>query len=163
LSPTIDVTDVVHFFSYETGVSIELPVGFEEQFEDHGVAGYVDDPEDEDAGPVTARVIIQVVGAIESGSPDTAEAAVAGLAQGFAGQGGEVIGRRQELIDDDPTETVIQLRTDETLGGALVVHQTAAATGGHLLSITALAAAADRATAVPAYDRAIRSMRFISL
>jgi hypothetical protein len=163
-----DLPDVIHFYSYETGVSIELPIGFEEQFEESGVVAYVDEPDDDDddATPL-ARVLVQVVGEVTpdrgSSAATAAESAAAGLAKGFAGQGGEVISTRSEVIDEVPTSTTVLHRNDPTLGGEMLFHQTAAVSGGKLLSISAVAPDAHRAEFLPAFDAAIRSIRFVAL
>jgi hypothetical protein len=162
-----DLPDVIHFYSYETGVSIELPVGFEEQFEETGVAAYVDEPDDDDDASPVARVLVQVVGDVTpdrgASAASAAESAAAGLASGFAAQGGEVISSRSEVIDEVPTATTVLHRNDPTLGGEMLFHQTAAVSAGKLLSISAVAPDAQRAQFLPAFDAAIRSIRFVAL
>lgn len=153
--------DVIHFYSYETGVSFELPVGFEEESEQPGAVTYVDEPEDDPAG--TARVLVQVIGPIEATGPGAAENAAAGLAKGFAAQGGEVIATRTEVIDEVPTATTVSRRDDAKLGQRMLFHQTAAVSAGQLLSISAVAPDAQESFYLPAFDDAIRSMRFVAL
>ena len=162
MSATADtLSDVIHFYSYETGVSIELPVGFEEQSEQHHSVAYVDDPDD-DSTPA-ARVLVQVVAELDADDAAAAQSAVDGLAHGFAAQGGEVLATRTETIDEVPTTTTLTRRTDPKLGGEWIFHQTAAAAEGRLISISALAPSADQARRLPEFDAAIRSIRFVQL
>jgi hypothetical protein len=156
-----EVPDVVHFYSYQTGVSFELPVGFEEGPEEPGQIGYVDEPEDGEGIP--ARVLVQVIGPVEASGPGAAENAATGLAKGFAAQGGQVIASRTEVIDEAPTATTVLRRDDPQLGGSMLLHQTAAVSHGRLLSISAVAPDAQQAHYLPAFDAAIRSIRFVAL
>jgi hypothetical protein len=155
------VPDVIHFYSYETGVSFELPVGFEEDSERPGLAAYVDDQDD--APGASPRVLVQVVGQFEAGPNGTAEQAAAALAKGFAAQGGEVIASRTEVIDEAPTATMVIRRDDPKLGGQTIFHQTAAVSHGKLFSISGIAPSDRQADYVPAFDAAIRSIRFVAL
>jgi hypothetical protein len=144
--------EVVHFFSYATGVSLELPVGFELVDESDGSASYADRPEGE--GPITEStpvVRVRLVGEVEG--PVEADA-VRGLADGFAAAGGEQISRTRHEIDECPAVTVV------SRDGGRVLHQTAVVADGRLLSIVAVAPGEQM---LPVYDTALESIRFIAL
>jgi hypothetical protein len=147
------VTDpgVVHFFSYVTGVSFELPVGFEFVGEDDVSASYADRADD---GPITDEtpvVRIRVVGEIEG---DGGLDAVGGLAEGFDSAQRETITRREHEIDESPAITVV------SRDGGRVLQQTAVAADGRLLSIIGAAPSDDL---LPVFDAALDSIRFIAL
>jgi hypothetical protein len=140
---------VVHFYSYATGVSLELPVGFEAVGEDDVSAEYADRADD---GPVTSDtpvVRIRVVGDIDD---DAGAAAALDLAEGFAAPGS--IARHDRVIDGFPAVTVV------SRDGARSLHQTAVAADGRLLSVIAVTSDAGL---LPAYDAAVDSIRFIRL
>jgi hypothetical protein len=140
---------VVHFYSYATGVSLELPVGFEFVGEDEVSAEYADRADD---GPVTSdtpTVRIRVVGDIDD---DGGPAAALELAEGFAASGS--IARHDRVIDGFPAFTVV------SRDGARFLHQTAVAADGRLLSV--IAVGSDDGL-LPAYDAAVDSIRFIRL
>lgn len=142
---------VIAFYSYVTGVSIELPVGFEFNGEDDGCVSYVDRADD---GPVTAAtpvVQIRVVGDLEDGD---GRDFVRGLADGFAAADHAVLSRREREIDECPAATVVSRDGDR------VLHQTAVDADGRLLSIVA---AAPGETLLPVFEAALDSIRFIAL
>lgn len=144
--------DVVHFYSYATGVSLELPVGFEFAGEDDASAGYVDASGDvpADSDP---RVQVRSVARIEGAEP---QQAVHALADGFAAVGGELLERRDRQVDDEPGCTVVLRRADD----GRYVHTTAAADGDRLVTVTAIAPTPDL---LPRFDAAIDSIRFVPL
>jgi hypothetical protein len=145
--------DVVHFYSYVTGVSIELPAGFEFAGETEESAVYAD-LDDAPPGERTPQFRIQVVGTLND--PADAYDAVVGLADGFAAMDGTVLTRVDRVVDEEPTATVVLRRA----GDGLLLHLTAAAGGRRLLSM--VATALDESL-LPAYDAAIESIRFIEL
>jgi hypothetical protein len=141
---------LVHFFSYVTGVSLELPVGFEFVGEDDASASYADRADD---GPVTARtpiVRIRVVGEFEG----DAASAVRGLADGFDAADRDTVWRRDREIDGCPAVTVL------SRDNGRVLHQSAVIADGRLLSIIA---AAPNDDLVPVFDATLDSIRFIAL
>ncbi len=142
---------VVHFFSYATGVSLELPVGFELVAEDEQSATYADRPEDGPATATTPTVRIRVVGTLED---DDGRAAVRGLADGFAATGLATISRQDREIDECPAATVV------SRDGGRILQQTAVAADARVLSIIAVAATEEQ---LPAYDAALDSIRFIAI
>ncbi|MEO6886488.1 MAG: hypothetical protein ABI232_09420 [Jatrophihabitantaceae bacterium] len=142
---------VIAFYSYATGVSIELPVGFEFNGEDEVCATYVDRADD---GPVTAAtpvVRIRVVGEIEDGG---GRDVVRDLADGFAAADHQTLSRRDREIDECHAVTVVSEQAGR------VLHQTAVDADGRLLSIIAAAPSQDL---LPSFDAAIDSIRFIAL
>ncbi|WP_372729289.1 hypothetical protein [Nocardioides sp.] len=149
--------DLVHFFSYRTGVSIELPVGFESVTEDESSVTYAVLDEDGAAGPRDPQMHLQVVGEFEEDATDADRtAAVRALADGFAGVDGELLGRADRLVDEEPTATVTLRRPDADL----LLHLTAAAHGSRLLSIVA---STSEEAMLSSYDDAVASIRFIDL
>jgi hypothetical protein len=115
---------VVAFYSYATGVSLELPVGFEFDAEDSSSVTYLDADRDD------ARVQVRVVGAIDSPDP---KAAAAALADAFTKVGNEVLARRDTVADQLPAFTVLTRRPDRWL-----LHQTVLAADGRLLTIVGM-------------------------
>ncbi len=135
---------VVHFSSWATGVSFELPVGFEAAGSDATSARY------QDGGRV---VQVEVVGAVDAGA---AAAAVHALADGFAATG-ELLDRGERTVDDSPATTVV------TLVDGRLRHQTAVAADGRLLSIVGTGPGDDADALRPLFDTAVESVRIIAL
>jgi hypothetical protein len=142
---------VVHFFSYVTGVSLELPVGFEFVGEDDASASYADRADDGPITDATPVVRMRVVGEIEE---DGGVDAVRGLADGFDSAQRETITRREREIDECPAITVV------SRDAGRVLHQTAVVADGRLLSIIGAAPSDDL---LPVFDAAVDSIRFIAL
>jgi hypothetical protein len=140
--------DVVAFYSYATGVSLELPIGFEVDDEDEWSATYVDADRGE------ARVQVRVVGALDSDAPASAAKS---LADAFARVGNHVVGRRELTVDQTPAFTVVTRRDDDW-----VLHQTALAADGRLITIVGLLPP-DEADLPGELDTAIESVRVIVL
>ncbi len=138
---------VVHFYSYATGVSLELPVGFEADGEDDTSARYRDD----DGTPEPPLVQVRVVGEYPAGQD---VGAVRALADGFA-ERAELISRQERSVDDCPAETVV------SGSGSRVQHQTVLAADGRLITVVCVAAQSPDRRA--AFDAAIDSIRVIPL
>jgi hypothetical protein len=136
---------VVHFYSYATGISIELPVGFESDGADGTSARYRDGD---------ALVQVRVVGEVPAGSDG--QAAVRELADGFAARGG-VLTRRDRSVDDCPAATVV------TRSAGRAEHQTVLAADGRLLTVVGVAPEPDVDALLAAYDTAVDSVRVIPL
>jgi hypothetical protein len=142
---------LIHFYSYVTGVSLELPVGFEFAGEDDASATYVDRVDDGPITPDTPVVRIQVVGEIEH---DAGPDAMRELADGFAAADRETISRQEREIDGSPAVTVV------SRDAGRVLHQTVVADDNRLLSIIAAAPGDDL---LAMFDAAVESIRFIAL
>ena len=158
--------DRVHFFSYATGVSIELPVGFTVGAERPGAVTYVR----RDDETVVAVVMITVV----SGAPSGGAAL---LVDGMAAAG-QSQGRTVREIDDERVE-VAELRFPnglpsggvaaaepeavELLGSDLWVTFAAVTFGGRVVTVTAAAPHSQAGQYRPAFAAALESCRFIAL
>jgi hypothetical protein len=158
--------DRVHFFSYATGVSIELPVGFTVGTEQAGAVTYV---RHEDESVVAVVMIAVLPGA----PPDGAALLVDGMAA--VGQSQD---RAVREIDDERVE-VAELRFPnglpsggvaaaepeavELLGSDLWVTFAAVTFGGRVVTVTAAAPYALAEQYRPAFAAALESCRFIAL
>lgn len=142
--------EVLHFYSYATGVSIELPAGFTVDAEGASSATYVDTDRAE-----PARVQVQVVGALESREP---RAVVTSLVDAFAAEADEVVRRRDLVVDEAPATTVVTRRSD-----GWWLHQTAVAGDGKLITVVGMLAPEDGDELVPQLDTAVASIRLITL
>lgn len=148
----------IHFFSWETRVSIELPVGFEEQVEDPEThsAIYGDDLDDDEPG---ARVMTKMT-AVPPGTAD-AFRMIAGESAGIASRA--VASREEIVIDGVPAIRQVLRYRDGELGIDVLRHETFAQLADVVFSITCLAPA-DRSTEYrPAFDHASDTARFILL
>lgn len=147
---------LLHFYSYATGVSLELPVGYEQLREDDASAAYAVLDDAGAAAPGT-ELLVRVVGLLPETSTDTDRAAlVAELSAALADQGGEVLATRELVVDEVPVRT-LTLRPPDGPG---LVHASAAATDTRLLSVVGLAA---DETMLATYDAALASLRFVEL
>src|SRR5690242_8048850 len=97
--------EVLHFYSYATGVSIELPMGFTVDDEGASSVTYVDED-----GTAPVRVQVQVVGALESRDP---RSVVTALADSFAEQGNDTVRRGELVVDECPAATVVSRRAED--------------------------------------------------
>lgn len=158
----MDVPDRIHFFSYETGVSLELPVGFTEGDESAGGVAYVD--HDDAAGVDRAAVIVTVAG---PGVPGAERAA----AEAMVAAAAEVVGREARDIDDEAV-AVARLRyrdglpgrpdgADGLLAADLAVTFAAVVFGGSLVTLTAVAPWTDRDRYSAGFAAAVDSCRFL--
>ncbi len=149
----------IHFFSWETRISIELPVGFEEQVEDpdSNTAIYADDlDEDQELG---ARVLTRMT-AVPSESADAYRSMAAASAQ---------IGTRtvehQEECTVDGARAIRQTLGyhDEEAGIDVVRHETYAQLGNVVFSLICLAPSYKSSDYLAAFDHASRSARIVLL
>lgn len=146
------MSELTHFYSYATGVSLELPVGFEKVEETDSAASYADLGDAETLAPDAAALQVRVVGAVPADDPGGAQA-VARLADQFAASG-VLLGRADRLVDECPVATV-EVERDGTY-----LHLSAAAADGRLLSV---AGRSSSPAGFAIWDTAIESMRFITL
>ncbi len=151
----MESSQLVHFYSYVTGVSLELPVGFEFDGEDESTVSYA---ELGDPGPAAdaPRVWVSVLARFEAEvHPDDALVRLGELADGFAAVG-ELVDRQSVIVDESPGVTVV-VRRD----GA-VVQQSAFVADSKIITVLAVAPAG-RSDLVAAYAAAVASIRFIAL
>jgi hypothetical protein len=157
----MDYPELVHFFSWETRISIELPVGFEEYMEDGETnsAIYADDLDDEDAELPGGRVMTKLTAvAVDSAG------AYRELAAASARIGDRSVESREECtIDGAPALRQTLAYRDEDAELDVIRHETFAQVGNVIFSITGIAPAARRDEYLPALDRASRTARFILL
>ena len=147
--------EVTHFYSYVTGVSIELPLGFEEVGQDEVSATYADLGDHVAPEPGDAVVRVRVAAVLDTEpTPDARARAATELADALAGNG-EQLSRERRTVDEEQVETVVVRQADGT-----VLHQTAACAGRRLLAVVATV---ERDDLLAAYDRSIGSIRFIDL
>ncbi|MET3804455.1 hypothetical protein ABIB25_001450 [Nakamurella sp. UYEF19] len=161
----MDVPTLIHFYSPATGVSLELPPGFENGFSDERSAQYEwRDDEDEE---VLARLVVLVFAATDA---DAGEAAVRTVVEAFADADGDLIEERVVRIDDCPTATVVvhlpygvKGSTPITGPGSadVLVHFTAAAFDGAIRTISGFAPWVERDRWTAIYDEAVGSCRFL--
>lgn len=155
----------IHFFSWETRVSIELPIGFEEQMEDPQTNSviYADEPEapddSEGAADIAARVMTRMT-ALAQDSPD----AYLTIAQESAGLGSLTVEHREELvIDGAPAIRQTFSYRDDQLKVDVLRHETFAQLANVVFAIICLAPASRSAEYRPAFDHATDTARFILL
>ena len=156
----MDVPSRIHFYSAATGVSFELPPGFEVGLQDARSAQY--ELRDDDDEQVLVRIVIA--------RPDVGGAAVRTVAEAFANTAGDLIEERLTVIDDCPTATVVVHLPNGVAGATpvtgpgsddLMAHFTAAQFNGAVRTVTAFASWADRDEWIPIFDEAVASCRFL--
>jgi hypothetical protein len=158
----METPERIHFFSWETRVSIELPVGFEEQFEDPDTnsAVYADDLDeaDEDDQP-GARVMTRM-----SALPEGTEEAHLSMAEASARVGARSVEKREELaVDGFPAIRQTLTYRDDDLEIDVFRHETFIQVANVLFSITCLAPAVKREDYQAAFDYASETARCILL
>lgn len=146
------MSKLIHFYSYATGVSLELPLGFEQVEESEAGASYAELGDATTVGPDTPALQIRVVGAVPADDPDGA-VTVSRLADQLARSGTE-LGRRDRVVDQCPVTTV------EVEREGTYLHLSAAAADGRLLTF---AGRGDAPASYAIWDAAIESTRFITL
>ncbi|MEO9322741.1 hypothetical protein ABFT23_04570 [Nocardioides sp. C4-1] len=148
--------ELVHFYSYATGVSLELPVGFEQVAHDDGSATYAV-LGDDDVTPVPGtQLLVQVVATLPDDATDTdRDEAVDGLATALADRPGTPV-EQAELQVDDERVVLLTTRGDD----ATTVLSAAAVTPHRLVSVTAVARDGD---VLAAHRAAVESIRWVGL
>ncbi|MEX2443050.1 MAG: hypothetical protein WD492_05570 [Alkalispirochaeta sp.] len=148
-----------HLFSWATRVSIELPVGFEEQQEDPDTnsAVYADDLDDEDEPG--ARVMTKMT-AVPVESSDAYRSLAAASAQISSRS---VEQQRECAIDGSPAVRQIPTYREDEAEIDVICHETVAQLGNVAFSIICLVPASRRTDYLPAFDHAADSVRFILL
>ncbi len=149
----------IHFFSWETRISIELPVGFEEQVEDHDThtAIYADDL-DEDEMP-GARVMTRM-----SATPYGQTDAYRSMAAASEQIGTRTVEHREEcVVDGAPAIRQILRYHDDEVGTDVIRHETHAQIENVIFSLICLAPSARSTDYVAAFGHASRTARFVLL
>lgn len=155
----MDLPDLIHHFSWATKVSLELPLGFEEESEDAAanMAIYADDLDDDD--PVGGRVMVKATAV-----PGQGDEAWRALADQMASMPGRTVTSRSETeIDGLPAATVVLRYHDDDAEMEVVRHETVAQAADVLFTITGLAPAERSDHYLPAYDHAAATARFVLL
>lgn len=155
----MDLPDLIHHFSWATKVSLELPLGFEEESEDTAanVAIYADDLGDDD--PPGARVMAKATAV-----PGQGEDAWRALADQMARMPGRTVASRAETeIDGLPAATLVLRYHDDSADMDAVRHETVAQAADVLFTITGLAPAESADRYLPAFDHAAATARFVLL
>ena len=112
-----DPCELIHFYNPATKLSIELPVGWEEQSSTETTAVYfdLDDDDDESRSP---RLIVSIqplpnATDVRSGVLDQVISQLDEV---------EVLDRRELVVDDAPAERAVLAHTDAELGPVLRMH-----------------------------------------
>ncbi|TVR04778.1 MAG: hypothetical protein EA403_04415 [Spirochaetaceae bacterium] len=148
----------IHWFSWNTRISLELPIGFEEEQEDaeSATAIYADDPDD-DGNPI-ARVMARTV-ALPTGAPDDSFRRLAHEAASMDGH--TVIASHELEIDGMPA--VRQLLRQYYEESEVIRHETYAQAANLVFTIIALTSADRQDDYLSAFDHAADTARFILL
>ncbi|MFO7729778.1 MAG: hypothetical protein R6V86_03335 [Spirochaetia bacterium] len=158
----METTKYIHFFSWATRVSIELPVGFEEQIEDpdSNSAIYADDLDGPDEhGEPGARVMTKMTAV-----PQESTEAYRAMAEASAVlESREVENREEIMVNGAPAIRQTLSYRDDDLGVDVFRHETFAQLANVVFSITCLAPADRLADYRAAFDHAAETARFILL
>ncbi|MFW6208798.1 MAG: hypothetical protein ACOC7X_08845 [Spirochaetota bacterium] len=158
----METTKYIHFFSWATRVSIELPVGFEEQIEDpdSNSAIYADDlDEPYEHGEPGARVMTKMT-AVEK---ESTEAYLAMAEASAALESRNLENRKEIMVNGAPAVRQILSYRDDDLEVDVFRHETFAQVENVVFSITCLAPTDRIADYRAAFDHAADTARFILL
>lgn len=149
----------IHHFSWNTKISIELPLGFEEAAEDeeNNSAIYADDLDEDDE--LGARVLTKATAVPEA--EDAAYRLLAGESAGLPGRRTQT--RRDCTIDGAAAVQQVHLYHEDELEIDVMRHETFAQLGNVVFTITCLAPAARADEYLPAFEHAANTARFILL
>ncbi len=169
----MQLPDRIHFFSYATGTSLELPVGFTPGASDAAGTSY--DAYDDDDESVVATLAVRVIGTVDDGGQTAATAAVLDAMVARAGSAAQ----RHGCVIDDEQVTSAVLRfpgglpagvgaevataAQGLLSSDLLMVFAAVAFGGALVSIAGMAPWAQADRYRPIFQEAVQSCRFIAL
>ena len=147
---------LIHFYSPVTGVSLELPVGFEAGPADEVSVCY--QSRDADDEQVIAAVVVSVLARVAEPEADSVvDAVVAATGEAAA----QVLDRREQLVDDTRVITVRTVAPQTLPGQDRLVQLSAVAFGGAVRTISASAPLADREFWQPVFEDLVSSCRFI--
>ena len=153
-------TGYAHFFSYETKVSLELPVEWEEEEVGQDTVTYafgLDEDEPEFEHP--PKLIVKAI-AVPMGESD----AYKQLAQQMVDiprQDVQVISRRAELIDDVPAVVDVLSYYEDEVGSRLTQYQALAQIENVVFSVTGIVEESRMDEVLPVFEGAVKSIRFI--
>lgn len=156
---SVMIPERIHFFSWSTKVSLELPVGFEEvdEVDEINAAMYADDLDDDD--PLGGRVLVRA-----SAVPEGDDAAWQHLADASARTDDRTLAWQRDLEVDGLDCRLQLLRyTQDDLDVEVVRVEAFAQAADIVFSITGLAPADREAEYVPAYEHAVTTARFVLL
>lgn len=146
--------DFVHFHSYESRLSLELPAGWEEEDESENQVIYVN--RDDSETPIEPRLIVRVQ-AVPADSDAWRQ-----LADGQRDRPGrDLIDSREIAIDGVPARLDITGYDEPGLGGKVLHVQAFAQISDVLFSVSGVAAWKERAMWTPVFTDAVDSIRFI--
>ena len=158
----METTKYIHFFSWATRVSIELPVGFEEQIEDQDTnsAIYADDLEEPDQRDEPGARVMTKMTAVPK---ESTEAYLAMAKASAAVESRDVVNREEIMVNGAPAIRQTLSYRDDDLKVDVFRHETFAQLANVVFSITCLAPADRLADYRAAFDHAADTARFILL
>lgn len=146
------IPELIAFYSPDTGVSLELPVGFEQAPVTTGARYRL--TADDDVTPI-AWLDVTLISGADADAARAADDLVTAVKQAAA----QVISQGNGTVDDCRVLTVV-VRPGDSLPG-LVLHYSVAITPGSLRTFAAVAPWAERDRWLPVFDRAVASCRFL--
>lgn len=152
-----NLPDRVHHFSWHTRVSLELPVGFENQLEDERdrVALYADDLDEGDAPGARVQTRLTVV----PGNDDQQHLRLAEATGATTGT--EPLERRAIRIDGLPGVEQTLRYHEPGMGTDVVRHEAFAQADNVVFSIVCMTAAQRQEEYLPAFREAVASARLV--
>lgn len=157
------MTKKLHFFSYETKVSLELPVGWEELEEDIGLAIYGDELDDEaeevEIGKLDPKLTLKTF-AISTSEPEAFKK-IADQTLNVPKKNQQVLQRKIREVDSYPASVDLFTYEDEEIGGAIAQYQVFVQIADVICSITGIVDLQDQEEYFPVFEEAVQSIRFI--
>lgn len=149
--------DLIHFSSWTTRVSLELPVGFEEMKDDPDlrVVLYADEREEEELQG--ARVVVKTVAV--AASQEDAWRKVASVH--LAAAGSRLEHHEERLIDGHPAAVILYWQDNRKLDSQLLRHETVIQAGDVLFTISAACPTTEAGTYLAAFEHASRTARLL--
>lgn len=163
----MDTFELIHFFSAETKVSLELPIGWEEADTDAGTAIYTYDLDDEadeadeevSAVALSPKYIVRIIG-LPSAHPNAYQRLAQTLReQPRAGQEG--LTHSEIEVDGQPAVLDVWVYDDAEAQRRVVHYQVFVQIDQIVCSLTGIAEDAQRARWLPDFEIATQSVRFI--
>lgn len=159
----IDNSEVLHFFSLETKVSLELPVGWEDQEEDGGLAIYYyemnDDEEESNFDKCNPRLIIKTF-AIPTNTPDALKNIADSTVQAYQIQR-QILERSVTEVDSYPAIVNIFTYQDDEMSCTFIQYQVFVQISQIICSISGVVELQYQQEFLPVFEQAVKSIRFI--